>query len=257
MNQLEIPSHQYNLEDLNIFDEILLNSEVVANRTCTQSERKIHIREMCQKYSEFLSHGNFDVILNPRRNVAYCPIPKYGCSTWKTIMARSTRQELSRRIKAHKDYELKALGLKYVGRKMLTRLRRKPKTFVILRHPFTRFYSAYKDKLAPASSKNKTSSSKNETSSSKNKTSPSKNETSSSKNKTSSSKKKTSSSSEWRWRTNKLYILGRLGLQPEPPYRLAFNDFTSFVTKKMGRENLVENIHWITQQKHCDFCSEE
>ena len=52
-------------------------------------------------------------------------------------------------------------------------------------------------------------------------------------------------------------ILERLNLKPEPPYKLTFDDFVSFVTKKMGREELVENAHWTGQEKICDFCSEK
>ena len=56
---------------------------------CSQEERKQHILETCRKYRvKAASSRRF--LLNPDRNVAFCVIPKNGCTTWKRLMAMST-----------------------------------------------------------------------------------------------------------------------------------------------------------------------
>ena len=120
-------------------------------RVCTQQERQNHIRKVCEKYQDFQEKGSQNFLFVPEKNVEYCYIPKNGCSTWKSILTLSTEAGRNRTqdFDQHVVAELRKRGVipRYNIHRAENTKDNAPKSFVIFRHPMTRFLSAHFDKM--------------------------------------------------------------------------------------------------------------
>ena len=205
------------------FSELYNSSWMLASRTCTQIERKAHIRKMCAKYGDMASNTTSIYIFDSERNVAYCPIPKNGCSTWKDLIAKSTKsfKNITGYFDVHNDTHLAKLGLRVYGSKKIVNTSTK---FVILRHPLSRFISAYNEKF------NRTFD-------------------------------ETQQNEKWflKWMTARQKVLKQVGKfkGASYPYLVEFKDFVEFIVKKMWKPWLIEEIHWRIQENLCHLCSEK
>ena len=76
---------------------------------CSQQDRQNHIKKVCKKYKDFQEYPKSKFLYIPEKNIAYCYIPKNGCSTWKTVLALSTKvgRNMSREFYPHSPRELK------------------------------------------------------------------------------------------------------------------------------------------------------
>lgn len=97
------------------------------------------------------------LLTDERHRVIYCSIPKAACTTFKTLMAKSLGWTRDSDGMAQKKYTSKInavlhrLGVHYLSRYTPEeRFRRLSdyRKFIVVRHPFTRLYSAYNDKIA-------------------------------------------------------------------------------------------------------------
>ena len=114
-------------------------------RTCTQEERRAHIQKVCSKYTELQEKGPANIFYDPERNLAYCVIPKNGCTTWKKVFARSTTagKNMSTDFDPHSTFALEKRGIIQDH----TLNANSTKNFVIFRHPMSRFLSAHYEKM--------------------------------------------------------------------------------------------------------------
>ena len=113
------------------------------------------INSICQK-DKFLIHivifyncMPFRLIVDHAHKVAYCAVPKAGCSSWKTILAN-----ISSRGKVKPNMTLRELrGLhRNIDKYGLTKMQYNNKLsnyikFMVVRHPMDRLLSAYRDKM--------------------------------------------------------------------------------------------------------------
>ena len=190
---------------------------------CTQEERQKHIDRVCQKYQSFLkSEKPNEYILNPDRKVAYCIIPKNGCTTWSRLLAISTNKgrNMTRHFSPHKAENLQLRGLEsHVRIKGVNKYKNSTK-FVILRHPLTRFLSAFNEKMHR-------------------------------------NYRQPLHSSDHHWMEQRQRIAKYFRKKNVRfPYTVFLKEFVAFVTDKRNRLNLKDDLHWRRQHAICDLCSE-
>ena len=133
----------------------------------TNEMRKQRIKETCQqlhltmensseKYSA-ISDTASTLLVDDTHRVMYCAVPKAGCSTWKTVLLQMASGKDIDTLKAdeghlgvHKRTVQRKFGLKsladYTPEEQRQRLDSYFK-FTVVRHPFTRLVSGYKDKF--------------------------------------------------------------------------------------------------------------
>ena len=133
-------------------ESVLSNSSLDTEpRVCTQQERKNHIKKVCEKYQDFQKKGTQNFLFVPEKNVVYCYIPKNGCSTWKSILTLSTKAGRNRTqdFDQHLVAELRKSGVipGYNVHRAANTKENPPTSFVIFRHPMTRFLSAHFEKM--------------------------------------------------------------------------------------------------------------
>ena len=115
---------------------------------CSQQERKEHFRKVCKKYNTSEVQHVWRHLIDIEHKVSYCFIPKAGSSTWKKLIASSTRRgrKLTRNFSAHRILDLRRRRVFLTFKK--PRYYEKYAKFFIMRHPMTRLISAFQDKIA-------------------------------------------------------------------------------------------------------------
>lgn len=115
--------------------------------------RKIALHEKCQLYRKVLPHladnekEYSNVIVDMQHRIMYCPIPKAACSTWKVffmnLLGVSVRGDI------HTQAKIRLVHLSDLDPEVRQEVLRNFTKFMIVRHPFTRILSAYRNKLEP------------------------------------------------------------------------------------------------------------
>ena len=121
-------------------------------------ERNQHLNQQCQDLAE---RNQFPEMLFglKERFLAWCPVPKSGTSTWITYLMELSSKS---KIEKHKLYEYyKPIGLD-LALKITTQLSKKswkywvtslelkhqkPVKFIVVRNPFDRLVSAFRDRI--------------------------------------------------------------------------------------------------------------
>lgn len=86
--------------------------------------------------------------------VIYCSIPKVASTTWKTILVRSLDGRSADQMAEHAVEDerlLRSVGLRFLSTLSHEEAEKRIETyfkFVVVRHPFDRIVSAYRDKIA-------------------------------------------------------------------------------------------------------------
>ena len=117
----------------------------------SQQERKQYFKSVCANISSFPKLSRM-LVVDEEHSLVYLDIPKVSSSTWKRLLAVSTSlgKTLPKHFGAHDLESLKIRGLegnvRVPGNSSLCFPSKK--TFVIVRHPITRFMSAFYDKMA-------------------------------------------------------------------------------------------------------------
>ncbi len=131
--------------------------EGLAN-VCTNRARLQTLHEGCRRYpnltSSFPSSDKplyWRLLADDKHHVLYCVIPKAGCTSFKTMMVNQTQRLLpNTTIRVHDSRKLHSVGLAYLSAYRTRGIRRRLKTYtkvIVVRHPFDRLLSAYKDKF--------------------------------------------------------------------------------------------------------------
>jgi len=119
----------------------------VSLRKQEYEKRKQQVHKGCQALGDYMFHLDANYILekslwNMKDNFIWCPVLKAGSSTWMRILANrgklrapKLRSKLRKNFKAPKDNEEKI------------KVSKNATVFFIVRHPFERLLSAYRDKM--------------------------------------------------------------------------------------------------------------
>ncbi len=134
--------------------EANMSKEIV----CSNTARKQALREGCKEYSRMTSanHGQSpslysELLSDDKHQVIYCVIPKAGCTSFKTMMANQTGRTIGRiGNHIHNGAWLKSIGLRSLRDMSPPNRAHRLKNYtkvILVRHPFDRLMSAYKDKF--------------------------------------------------------------------------------------------------------------
>ncbi len=130
-------------------------------RVCSQEERLRHIKSVCQKLHSkmpktFLTPAK-RTIADEIHHLLYCYISKAGCTAFKILLTKANAHAMGNKDTYPKGMDIhnrEALATKYKlpelcyfsDEEIATRLRTYFK-FMIVRHPFERLISAWRDKV--------------------------------------------------------------------------------------------------------------
>ena len=126
----------------------LLLQNMSTSSGCSTSDRLQHIEEVCKHQNIFDSKYLDHTIVDDRHRVLYCFIPKVGCTSFKSMFVKNFGIETNRawyNVKYLHSIGIKQL-LKYSEKDISKRLQNYFK-FMVVRHPFDRLVSAYKQKF--------------------------------------------------------------------------------------------------------------
>ena len=98
-----------------------------------------------------LSYFTCRMVVDHKRRVAYCYVPKNSCTTWKAIMANNTgvRSDVPFETLTEKGFIHRMLGEFGLSKETYTDKLQTYTKFIVVRHPFDRLLSAYRDKAFP------------------------------------------------------------------------------------------------------------
>lgn len=134
------------------------------------TKRKDHLDHQCEikksnPVEPFINDPSHLLVL-PDRNVVWCPVFKAGSSTWLSIILDLSSVSKARKLWIENRYQNNPLQQGRAVAPVLTRsswirylsnLRRENITdtsFIVVRHPFERLVSAYRDKIERSHAKN-------------------------------------------------------------------------------------------------------
>ena len=91
------------------------------------------------------------MVVDHKRRVAYCFVPKNSCTTWKAIMANNTgvRSDVPFETLTKKGFIHRMLGEFGLSKETYSDKLQGYTKFIVVRHPFDRLLSAYRDKAFP------------------------------------------------------------------------------------------------------------
>ncbi len=130
-------------------------------RVCTQQERLQHIKSECEKLRSRMTKA----VLRPAsrtladeiHHLLYCYMSKVGCTAFKMLLAKANMHAMgqntaySKPWKVHKTKRLARIynlpKLFYFSNEEITRRLTDYFKFMIMRHPFERLISAWRDKV--------------------------------------------------------------------------------------------------------------
>lgn len=117
-------------------------------RVCTQSERKKHIQKICNHIP--MNYRRIPALyVSHKHKVAFCEVTKSACTTAKTVLVdmelMKTNGTIPNNEIIHQGEFLKQYGIK---KEKYTRRIRDYLKFIIVRDPFSRLVSAYRDKMS-------------------------------------------------------------------------------------------------------------
>ncbi len=145
-------------------DDVMKNTSTKNVRTCSQAERSRHIREMCPRIKASVEPS----LLTPARRtlvdevhkILYCFMSKVGCTAFKTLLAKANSHALDKKHVIPNNYgeELKIHESSRLGSVRIVSLHKfnqsgqehrvdKYFKFMVMRHPFERLISAWRDKV--------------------------------------------------------------------------------------------------------------
>lgn len=117
-------------------------------------ERKRKLRKVCRKIGaggvpHFSSKSNAykNIIVDREHAILYCPIPKAACTTWKAFFMELGGVAVGNDI--HTQERTSNLHLEELDLEERDFVMKNYTKFIIVRHPFTRVLSAYRNKLEP------------------------------------------------------------------------------------------------------------
>lgn len=125
-------------------------------KTCPAPVRADAIHKKCsvEDHTEVVQPGNFSLLLvDSRHKVLYCAIPKAATTSLKTAFAEWTGLVTQSDIVEHQVESpsfMESIGLQYLNAFNMTEIRRMLKDYfkvLVVRHPFVRLVSAYRDKI--------------------------------------------------------------------------------------------------------------
>ena len=115
-----------------------------SKRICTQDERKAYIDTICKSLKLNIT-SRIQFVVDDRHRLAYCYIPKAASSTFKRLLMLSQGTGLKGAKSSHKREVLESFGLRFTND--LNTIQNYTK-FMIVRNPYSRFVSAYENKMA-------------------------------------------------------------------------------------------------------------
>ncbi|XP_071831302.1 carbohydrate sulfotransferase 11-like [Apostichopus japonicus] len=118
------------------------------------SDRKTRISQVCNRIRNDIpqldakSNANKHIIVDRKHRIMYCPVPKAACTTWKGFFFQLRwGKEPDADIHTQERTSLiHLMDLDPIERETVMKNYTK---FLIVRHPFTRILSAYRNKLEP------------------------------------------------------------------------------------------------------------
>ncbi|XP_047346385.1 carbohydrate sulfotransferase 11-like [Vespa velutina] len=136
--------------------DIVLSSTELTNKRIELNGRRQKIKNMCKNYTdkELQQNRNFpNIIIDTKHGISWCPIYKVGSSTWMKnfailagILTDTTMNLIHQNAIQMNTIVKQAFPSDLNLNKTLKKLRA-TKKFLIVRHPFERLLSAYRDKL--------------------------------------------------------------------------------------------------------------
>ena len=125
---------------------------------CSNAVRVRRLRDYCQSHYIMQPVGHQDkrelywpLLTDDKHRVIYCVIPKAGCTSFKTMMANQTQSlRPETRLRVHSAKMLDSIGLHYLSAYPPEMIKHRLQTYtkvILVRHPFDRLLSAYKDKF--------------------------------------------------------------------------------------------------------------
>ncbi len=125
---------------------------------CSNAVRVKTLRDYCQ--SHYIKQPvrrkdkrelYWPLLTDDKHRVIYCVIPKAGCTSFKTMMANQTqRLRVETRLDVNNDRMLDSIGLHYLSEYPPEMIKHRLQNYtkvMLVRHPFDRLMSAYKDKF--------------------------------------------------------------------------------------------------------------
>ena len=112
---------------------------------CSQKDRMSHFEKVCKSVTNITLSSKY--VVSPEYHITYCAVPKAGSSTWKKLLAVSTKlgQNQTKDINVHNVPELNDRGL--IVTNYTVERYKKNVQFFTMRHPLTRLLSAFRDKV--------------------------------------------------------------------------------------------------------------
>ena len=148
--------------DPNLIDEAIIDEGDGSFRVCTNSERRGTMLHACNVSGDIdSSYRNIsetvlqNIFVDDRHQVIACFVAKVACSTWKYILINATGKVNNvppAKINVHSRPYMRTLWLHvlgdYTSEEIEFRLKNYYK-FMVVRHPFDRLSSAYREKFGP------------------------------------------------------------------------------------------------------------
>ena len=119
---------------------------------CSQQDRKIYINNMCRKYNYPGTNKEVRFYIDSNHKIAYGITPKCASSTIKTLMVRIASKGMlgyknNIHTEPHKQLKLYGIRLDKIPVSSVKKRLSGYTIFTIVRNPFSRLLSAYKNKI--------------------------------------------------------------------------------------------------------------
>ena len=130
---------------------------------CNFTTRELHYSQYCTTHSEkprqyYYTTSKvpryFNILVDEKHKLLFCSIPKAGCTSWKNHLLKMSDRGRGKGggigMGVHNRDKLRGYGLRFLHEYPAARVRAMIADyhkFVVVRHPFARLHSAYKDKF--------------------------------------------------------------------------------------------------------------
>ena len=138
-----IKNRTFNNQDLHVDHRGLI---------CSSETRTNHLLNYCQKTGYFSNNTHVpNLLLDTKNKIAYCPLAKVASTSWKALMVYATGKVPTTNIwpSVHNRAFIKNIGLKYLSEslEMTEEVLQNYFKVIVVRHPFDRLISAWRDKF--------------------------------------------------------------------------------------------------------------